>query len=101
MTEGLYGRPQPPEGSCKTFQIPNEGHTLGNSLRFMLNKKYVSSKKATDGTRFVIVVKFEGIRSPSEHLVGINLKTPDWNDLCAAPMFTLLQAPVPTHPTIS
>ena len=32
--------PVPREGTCQTFQVPNEGHALGNSLRFMLNKKY-------------------------------------------------------------
>ena len=29
----------PPEGTCATFQIPDEGHSLGNVLRFMLNKE--------------------------------------------------------------
>lgn len=30
---------RPPEGTCATFQISEEGHTLGNVLRFMLNKE--------------------------------------------------------------
>ena len=30
---------RPPEGTAVTFQIPGEGHTLGNVLRFMLNKE--------------------------------------------------------------
>lgn len=37
--EEAAGMTNPPEGSCATFQISDEGHTLGNVLRFMLNKE--------------------------------------------------------------
>jgi hypothetical protein len=57
----------PPEGSCATFQISDEGHSLGNALRFILNKECAPLSCANPLCRIVQPMNAPRAGSPDQN----------------------------------